>query len=46
MAFWEEFQPEETRDNEEISKEWAHAEARKDFHAIQEISFIVIIVNR
>ena len=30
---WEEFQPEETKGDERINKDfWAHAEARKEFH--------------
>ena len=43
----EEFQPEETKDDEGINKDFGvHAEARKDFYAISEISFIVIKLNR
>ena len=43
----EEFQPAETEDDEGIKKDfWAHPEARKDFQAVSEISFIVTILNR
>ena len=44
----EDFQPEETKDDEGISKDfWAHAEARKDHKRLfKEISFFVIILNR
>ena len=43
----EEFQPDEKEDDAGIHKDsWAHAEARKDFYAISETSFVVTLLNR